>query len=131
MATLLRGAPITTRDVAFVYEISDENVARLRAALEALDATFRDDPRMLRPKTSHLLSAGHKLLQTSQGMLDVLGTSEEARTYADLLPHSSPLEVRGVPILVLSVERKLSRPKDRLMLLQLESLAEELQRGEH
>ena len=40
----------------------------------------------------------------------------------------------GVPVLVLSVERlievkrKLSRPKDRLMLLQLEALQDELEK---
>lgn len=134
IAAVLRGAPINTRDVDIVYDLAEDNVMRLLAALEELDAFFRDDPRMLRPKASHLRSTGHKLLRTRFGMLDVLGTIEESTRYAELLPHASALDVLGVSVLVLSVERlievkrKLSRPKDRLMLLQLESLLDELRR---
>jgi predicted nucleotidyltransferase len=67
-------------------------------------------------------------------LLDVLGAIEDSTKYEDLLPDASPLDVNGVPILVLTVERlievkrKLDRPKDRLMLLQLESLLEEMNR---
>ena len=134
IAAVLRGAPINTRDVDIVYDRAEDNISRLLEALADLDAYFRDDPRNLRPNESHLRSTGHKLLRTRFGMFDVLGTIEEATGYAELLPHSSPLEVMGVPVLVLSVERlievkrKLSRPKDRLMLLQLEALQDELEK---
>ena len=134
IAAVLRGAPINTRDVDIVYDIAEDNVVRLMAALTELDAFFRDDPRKLRPNESHLRSTGHKLLRTKFGLLDVLGTIEEATRYQDLLPHASALDVKGVPVLVLSVERlievkrKLARPKDQLMLLQLESLLDELRR---
>jgi hypothetical protein len=134
MAAVLRGAPVTTRDIDIVYDRSAENVRRLLAALTTLDALFRDDPRRLCPNESHLWSPGHKLLETRHGPLDVLGTIEEHTTYADLLPHASVLEVAGVNVLVLSVERlievkrRLLRPKDQLMLLELEALLEELRR---
>jgi hypothetical protein len=134
IAAVLRGAPINTRDVDIVYDLAEDNILRLLAAFAELDAFFRDDPRNLRPNASHLRSKGHKLLRTKFGLLDALGAIEDSTTYSDLLPHASPLDVMGVPVLVLSVERlievkrKLSRPKDQLMLLQLESLLDELRR---
>lgn len=117
IAAVLRGAPITTRDVDIVYDIAEDNIARLMAALTELDAFFRVDPRKLRPNESHLRSTGHKLLRTKFGLLDVLGTIEDATRYHDLSPHASALDVKGVPVLVLSVERlievkrKLARPQ--------------------
>ncbi len=104
------------------------------AALDELDARFRDADRNLAPNASHLRSAGHKLLRTRFGLLDVLGAIEETTRYEDLLPHASNVDVVGTPVMVLTlarlieVKRKLTRPKDQLMLLQLEALQEELQR---
>jgi hypothetical protein len=134
IAAVLRGAPVHTRDVDIVYDLAEDNVARLLAALTELEAFFRDDPRNLRPNESHLRSKGHKLLRTKFGPLDVLGSIEDGTTYGELLPQATALDVLGLPVLVLTVERlievkrKLSRPKDQLMLLQLESLLEELRR---
>jgi hypothetical protein len=54
LAAVLRGGPVNTRDADIVYEISEDNVARLLAALTELDAFFRDDPRNLGPNASHL-----------------------------------------------------------------------------
>jgi predicted nucleotidyltransferase len=74
---------------------------------------------------------GHKLLQTKFGVLDVLATVEESTTYEDLLPDITVLEVGGVPVKVLSLERliaikeKLSRPKDKAMLLVLKATLDE------
>jgi hypothetical protein len=135
MAAVLRGAPVTTRDIDIVYDRTAANIERLLVALTVLDARFRADERRLRPNESHLWSQGHKLLETRYGPLDVLGSIEEQTTYADLLPHASALEVAGVGVLVLSVDRlievkrKLARPKDQLMLLELEALLEELARA--
>jgi len=134
MAAVLRGAPVTTRDIDIVYARTARNIERLGRALAVLDARFRGDPRGLRPEESHLASAGHKLLLTRFGPLDVLGSIEDGTTYADLLPHASKLPVAGVEVLVLGLDRlievkkKLTRPKDQLMLLELESLREELRR---
>ena len=134
MAAVLRGAPVTTRDIDIVYARTARNIERLGRALAVLDARFRGDPRGLRPEESHLASAGHKLLVTRFGPLDVLGSIEDGTTYADLLPHASKLPVAGVEVLVLGLDRlievkkKLTRPKDQLMLLELESLREELRR---
>jgi len=131
MAAVLQGAPVHTFDIDIVYSRAEDNVARLLAALRDLDAVFRTDPRKLVPNESHLRSTGHKLLSTRHGVLDVLGTIEENTSYEDLLQDALWLEVAGAPIRVLSLERliqvkeKLTRPKDRAMLLVLKATLEE------
>ncbi|MDI3291712.1 DUF6036 family nucleotidyltransferase [Polyangium sp. 15x6] len=136
MAAVLQGAPVHTFDIDIVYSRAEDNVARLLAALRDLDAVFRTDPRRLVPNESHLLSPGHKLLSTRHGVLDVLGTIEEDTSYEDLLPDALWLEVAGAPVRVLSLERliqikeKLTRPKDRAMLLVLKATLEEKRRSQ-
>ncbi|WP_437989356.1 nucleotidyltransferase domain-containing protein [Sorangium sp. So ce145] len=135
MAAALQGAPVTTIDIDIVYSRSDDNIVRLMAALADLEAVFRTDPRRLVPNESHLRSTGHKLLQTKHGVLDVLATIEESTCYEDLLPDSTVLEVAGVLVRVLSLERlievkaKLTRPKDRAMLLLLQATLDEKRRA--
>ncbi|TKD01047.1 nucleotidyltransferase domain-containing protein [Polyangium fumosum] len=135
MAAVLQGAPVHTFDIDIVYSRAEENVARLLAALQDLDAVFRTDPRRLVPNESHLRSTGHKLLSTRHGVLDVLGTIEEDTSYEDLLQDALWLEVAGAPVRVLSLERliqikeKLTRPKDRAMLLVLQATLEEKRRS--
>ena len=101
------------------------------AALQSLDAVFRGDPRRLEPGPTHLTTRGHKLLTTSFGDLDCLGTIEESTTYEDLIDHADEMQSGGVRFKVLSLPRlievkaKLTRPKDQLMLLQLRGTLEE------
>ena len=71
-AGVLRGAPVTTVDLDIVHRRHPENVARLLRVLRDLDATYRHDPRRLRPVESHLVSPGHQLLVTTYGNLDCL-----------------------------------------------------------
>jgi len=104
-AAALQGAPLATYDVDIVHSTEPSNVARLLKALEALDAYYRLQPeRRLRPAESHLSSAGHQLLMTRFGMLDCLGSAGAGRGYAELLRHSSELDVRGARIRVLDLE---------------------------
>ena len=121
-AGVLQGAPIHTLDLDIVYAIDEENVARLDAALRELGAIFRGDSRKLAPDPSHLRSRGHKLLVTREGALDVLGAIEVDAGYEQLLPDADVLDIGGIDVQVLSLERliavkeKLDRPKDRVML---------------
>lgn len=130
-AAVLQGAPITTQDLDIVHRRTEKNAERLTLALEELEATYRHDSRGLRPGISHLLGPGHQLTQTREGPLDCLGTIEENTTYEDLVSHADILEIEGVSVQVLSLERlvevkrKLTRPKDKLMQLQLEATLEE------
>lgn len=135
MAGALQGAPVQTFDIDIVYARDEANIMRLLGALRELDAVFRTDARGLRPDESHLRSPGHKLLRTTHGALDVLGTIEEETGYEDLIPDSVELEVVGVVIRVITLERlirikeKLTRPKDVAMLLVLRATLGESRRG--
>lgn len=129
MAAVIGGAPVVTRDVDILRERSAANVERMLAAFDSLDAVFRGDP-----NATHLLGLGHLLLETRLGVLDVLGSVEEATTYEDLLPDSDLVDLGGFEVRVLSlarlleVKRKLLRPKDQLMVLQIEATLDELRR---
>jgi hypothetical protein len=131
MAAVLQGAPVNTLDLDVVYARTPENIERLLAALKELDAFFRDDPRRLRPDSSHLESRGHKLLETNQGPLDLLGNIEEDTGYEDLVADSEWLEVAGAPVRTLSLQRlirvkeQLGRPKDQVMLMILRATLDE------
>lgn len=134
MAAVIGGAPIVTQDVDILRSSTAANVERLLAALTDLDAVFRGDARRLRPNVSHLVGPGHLLLSTRLGVLDVLGSVEESTTYDDLLGDSDWIDLDGFAIRVLSlarlleIKKKLSRPKDKLMALQLEAVLEEKRR---
>jgi predicted nucleotidyltransferase len=130
-AAVLQGVPITTRDIDIVHRRTEDNVRRLASALDELGAVFRHDPRRLRPGPSHLIGPGHQLTETRHGPLDCLGTIEEETVYEDLLPYVDVLQIEELKVQVLSLERlievkkKLHRPKDKLMLLQLEATLSE------
>jgi len=131
VAAVLQGAPIHTKDLDILYSLEPANQARLLGALQELGAVFRDDPRRIAPNLSHLASLGHKLLTTSAGKLDCLGTIEEHTTYEDILDHVEWMQVDEMRIRVISLPRliqvkeKLTRPKDQLALLQLRATLEE------
>ena len=134
-AAVLNGAPVNTFDLDLVYARSEPNIDRLLPALEELDALFRGDPRRIAPDRSHLRTAGHKLLSTRFGPLDLLGSIEESTAYEDLLPDTVWFEVSGVAVRVLSLERliaikeKLTRAKDRAVLPVLRATLEEQRRA--
>ena len=118
-AGILQGAPVTTVDVDIVHRRTPENVARLLAALEGLEAVDRHDARQLEPKESHLSGPGHQLLATRLGDLDCLGSIDEERGYEELLPMAEEMSlgsgrtirVLSLPALIDAKERS-ARPKD-------------------
>jgi hypothetical protein len=94
VAAVLEGAPISTFDLDIVHSRAIDNVQRLERALSALDAHYRLQPeRRIRPLESHLASAGHQLLMTRHGPLDVLGAIGRSRGYEELLEHVTELQV--------------------------------------
>jgi hypothetical protein len=131
MAAVIGGAPVVTRDVDVLRARSPENIQSWLAALSDLDAIFRGDSRRLRPNASHLEGPGHLLLETRYGVLDVLGTIEDSTTYDDVVPATELVDLGGFSVRVLTLERllevkkKLSRPKDQLMALQIEATLDE------
>jgi predicted nucleotidyltransferase len=135
VAAAVQGAPIVTQDVDILYRIEPENLSRLEAALLALDAVVRDDPRRLRFGMSHLETKGHKLTMTRAGALDVLGSiNQEQLLFEDVLPHTDRMDFDGIEVRVLrlskliELKRALGRPKDLAILPVLEATLRELDR---
>jgi hypothetical protein len=125
-AGVLQGAPAVTFDLDILYSRAETNVTRLMSALAELDAVFRGDARRLRPGLSHLRSAGHKLLMTKLGIVDMLGALGDS-SFEDLLGHTVSLKVEELTVRVLSlgklieVKRLAGRPKDLAVLPLLEA----------
>jgi len=105
LAAVLDGAPIHTYDVAIVHSRDEQNVSKILAVLDKIDANYRMQPyRRLKPDASHLRSPGHQNLVTTCGYLDILGTIGRGLTYEDLLPHTIEMEVaEGLRIRVLDL----------------------------
>jgi len=104
VAAVLEGVPVNTFDLHVVHSRQPDNIVRLRAALDSLCAAYRTRPE-LKPETSHLASAGHQLLMTRFGPLDILGAIGRSRGYDDLLPHAREIEVaEGLRVWVLNLE---------------------------
>jgi len=132
VAAAVQGAPIMTQDVDILYRIEPSNLSRLEAALLALDAVVRDDPRRLRFGIGHLETKGHKLTMTRAGALDLLGSiNEEQLLFEDILPHTERMNFDGLEICVLrlaklvELKRMLGRPKDLAVLPVLEATLRE------
>lgn len=90
VCAVLHGAPVATFDLDVVHSRTPENIERLLKALGSLGAVSRLHPdRRITPDRSHLDSAGHLLLMTGHGPLDLLGSVGSGRGYDQLLPHTT------------------------------------------
>jgi len=125
-----------TWDLDVLYSTDAPNLARLVAAIDELDGFYRMQPqRRLRPNLSHLAAGGHNLLSTRWGPLDLLGTIGNWRTYHDLAPHATPIDVgEGFVVKVLDLETQIAvkeeagREKDLAVLPVLRRTLEESRR---
>jgi len=123
LAAVAQGAPLTTQDIDVVHRRTPENVDSLLAFLASVNARYRrpgNDP--LPPSRPALLGAGHNLLMTDLGPLDLLGEIEGGRGYDELLPTAIriPLGDGTVQVVALSTLAELKRgstsAKDKLTL---------------
>jgi hypothetical protein len=134
IAAVLQRVPITTVDLDIVHDRRPDNVDRLLAALGALRAVYRNDPRNLTPQASHLLGTGSQLLRADTLDLDVIGSVDPGLGYDDLIGSTDLMTVFDCNVHVVKLEklvelkRALTRPKDKLMLLHLEATLEERKR---
>jgi hypothetical protein len=125
-------------DLDVVHSRKDKNLDRFLAALESLDAHFREHKdRKIPPRRSNLDISGHLLLATSEGALDVLGSIGDDLGYEELLKHTVKMEVaKGLRVRVLNLDKyieikeKLARDKDRAVLPVLRQTLEEKRRLE-
>jgi hypothetical protein len=131
-AAVLHGAPITTQDLDIVHSRDPDNIERLVAVLESIDAIFRPafSGRRLRPTAQHLAGTGQINLSTTLGPLDPLCVMD-GRDYDELLEHTIEvtdgdvtLRVIDLPTLI-EAKTRAGRPKDRLALPILLRLAQE------
>ena len=136
VGAVLQGAPVATFDLDLVHARTEQNISRLLAALDALDACYRTQPeKRLRPGASQLASPGHQLLMTRYGPVDLLGAIGRSRGYEDLLSHSREVAVaEGVVVRVLDLETQIAvkeevgAEKDRAVLPLLRRTLEESRR---
>jgi hypothetical protein len=129
-AAVLHGSPIPTVDVDLSYRRTRENLQRLAAALKSLNPTLRGAPADLpfRLDSESLALGANFTFDTSAGPLDLLGWVEPLGTYDDFVSRAVTIEVAGAPIQVISlddliaIKRHLRRPKDQVVLFQLEAI---------
>jgi hypothetical protein len=137
VCAVLHGAPVATFDLDVVHSRGRENVERLLKALGSLEAYYRASPeKRVRPAKSHLSSAGHQLLMTRFGPLDVLGLIGAGREYADLAPHAVDMQIgEGLTVRILDLEtlirtkQETAGEKDLAVLAILRRVMEEKSRG--
>jgi hypothetical protein len=135
MAAVLHGAPIVTHDLDIVHRRTPENVDRLLALLESLNAGQRGDPRRLQPTAAALSGTGHLILETDLGPLNVLCELEPGQGYDELVDRTVRFTDGAIGFDVLDLEtlieikRRTDRAKDRLMLAELVATLETLKRG--
>lgn len=106
VCAVLHGAPLATFDLDVVHSREPHNLARLMAALDELNVHYRTPgARDKRPGPSHLASAGHQLLMTRFGPLDLLGVIGQDHDYDQLLHQTVELEIGGgLTVRVLNLE---------------------------
>lgn len=133
VCAVLQGAPITTFDLDLVHSRESKNIDRLLAALDTLDARYREPAaREIKPNRSHLSSPGHQLLMTCFGPLDLLGVIGSDHDYPKLLSQSAEMEISSklkVRVLSLSAlirsKEETGGEKDRAVLPTLRRTLEE------
>ena len=124
VCAMMNGAPIQTFDLDIVPDRSPKNLERLERALHELGAYYREhSSKRLVPEAARMTGAGHHLLNTSAGPIDVLGAIANGRDYANLLPHTLEVAlddnhwIRVLDLATLIVtKQETGREKDLLML---------------
>jgi len=132
-AAIAHGSARFTQDLDVVYHRSPENLDRLVSALRDLKPYLRGAPPGL-PFVWDGVTLSHGLnftLETSLGLIDLLGEIPGGGTYTDLVDASIELRLFTGATKCLSLEqlirakRAAGRPKDLEALAELEALREE------
>lgn len=123
LAAIVQGAPVFTFDLDIVFLKTPENLPRLLAALQEVDARYLDPAgRHIVPDAEKLASFRMHQLVTSLGSLDVMETIGAGMSYKDLIDDTQISEVAGVKVRVLGLKtiilskEQANRDKDRATL---------------
>jgi hypothetical protein len=132
VAAWARGSTQATFDVDVCYSRDAANLTKLIRALRSVKATLRSAPEnipfILDEET--LLRGLNFTFQTEVGDIDLLGEVKGVGSYGDCLKTSEKIEMFGHPFRVLSLKklidskRAAGRPKDLLVLRELEAILE-------
>lgn len=119
VAVQVHGHRRTTRDLDVIPDPDPENLERLAAALESLQATPREIPGAPAPTAEPLASAPIvPPLTTRDGELHILNAVPGARPFRSLVTDALPIDLDGVPVKIVSLEdliamkRASDRPAD-------------------
>lgn len=132
LAVTIHGSSYVTFDLDFCYARDRENLSRLAGALGPYNPRLRGAPTGLpfRFDEDTLRSGLNFTLTTDVGNIDLLGEVIGVGEYAEALAASEQVELFGVTFDVLTLDaliaskRAAGRPKDLLVLPELEALRE-------
>lgn len=132
LAVTIHGSSYVTFDLDFCYERDPENLLRLAQALQPYNPRLRGAPAGLpfRFDEQTLRSGLNFTLTTDLGDIDLLGEVAGIGDYAATLAASERVELFGATFDVLTLDaliaskRAAGRPKDLLVLPELEALRE-------
>lgn len=135
LAVTIHGSAYVTFDLDFCYARDLENLSRLAEALRPYNPRLRGAPEGLpfRFDAETLRGGLNFTLTTDVGELDLLGEVAGLGDYAATLAASKPVELFGMSFDVLTLEaliaskRAAGRPKDLLLLPELEALREAIE----
>lgn len=138
LAAVLHGSPLPTLDADICPSRTQENLARLAAALSEIDARIRTPDAtdgVAFPREAAFL-AGVELLNlvTRVGDVDLAFLPAGTSGFDDLARRAVPMRIRSVTIAVAAMEdiirskEAANRPKDRRSLPVLRQLLEELRK---
>jgi hypothetical protein len=138
-AGILHGSPHLTRDVDVCPRFARDNLSRLAAALEELDAHIRaygvDEPLAFDRSAEFLEKCQVWNLATSFGDLDLSVQPSGTAGYDDLKRDAVVIEIRGMVVCVASLadivrsKEAAGRDKDRITLPTLRAMLERQERG--
>lgn len=136
LAAIVQGAPVLTYDLDIVFLKTAENLPRLLAAFQEIDARYVDPAgRHIVPDADKLASFRMHQLITSLGPLDAMEKIGAGMSYADLLHDTHVSEISGVNVRVLGLKtvilskEQANRDKDRATLHVLRRTLHMKQRG--
>ena len=138
LAAVLHGSPLPTLDADICPARDVQNLTRLAAALDEIDARIRtaDTVEGVRFPRDAAFLGGIELLNlvTNLGDLDLTFVPAGTRGFTELAPNAVPITVLGVTVQVAALEDVIrskeaaNRAKDRLSLPVLRELQKEIQR---
>ena len=135
MAAIVHGSALATQDVDVCAPMTNENLDRIHAALEGLDARFRmrPDKMPLWDDPTRLHGFKNLNLVTNLGAIDILGEVPGVGSYNSLKPRILVVDIGGLKCPVLDLDTLIAskkaagRPKDQLGVRHLEAIRKKWQ----